>query len=115
MKNILSNSSSLRAAEYTDKQINTFWVDTQEKSFKEILGLKSLNSKYLLGAKGSGKTHLLRYHSFKVALKRFKNIEKTLQSTRAVGIYLRFPNDTNKFDDLGREKGSIFLPIIWSY
>lgn len=109
MKNILSNSSSLRAAEYTDKQINTFWVDTQEKSFKEILGLKSLNSKYLLGAKGSGKTHLLRYHSFKVALKRFKNIEKTLQSTRAVGIYLRFPNDTNKFDDLGREKGSIFF------
>ena len=109
MKNILSNSSSLRAAEYTDKQINTFWVDTQEKSFKEILGLKSLNSKYLLGAKGSGKTHLLRYHSFKVALKRFKNIEKTLQSTRAVCIYLRFPNDTNKFDDLGREKGSIFF------
>lgn len=109
MKNILSNSSSLRAAEYTDKQINTFWVDTQEKSFKEILGLTSPNSKYLLGAKGSGKTHLLRYHSFKVALKRSESIEKTLQSTKAVGIYLRFPNDTNKFDDLGKEKGLIFF------
>ncbi|MFP0868063.1 hypothetical protein [Acinetobacter johnsonii] len=109
MKNILSNSSSLRAAEYTDKQINTFWVDTQEKSFKEILGLNSPNSKYLLGAKGSGKTHLLRYHSFKVALKRFESIEKTLKSTKAVGIYLRFPNDTNKFDDLGSERGLIFF------
>ncbi|WP_088458761.1 ORC-CDC6 family AAA ATPase [Acinetobacter soli] len=109
MRKILSNSSSLRAAEYTDQQINTFWVDTQQKSFREKLSLSSQNSKYLLGAKGSGKTHLLRYYSFKVALKRFKDLDTTLTSMRAVGVYLRFPNDANKFDDLGSERALKFF------
>ncbi|HAV5964873.1 TPA: hypothetical protein JI230_09050 [Acinetobacter baumannii] len=109
MRKILSNSSSLRAAEYTDQQINTFWVDTQQESFREKLSLSSQNSKYLLGAKGSGKTHLLRYYSFKVALKRFKDLGTTLKSMKAVGVYLRFPNDANKFDDLGGERALKFF------
>ena len=109
MKKILSNSSSLRAAEYTDQQINTFWVDTQQESFREKLSLSSQNSKYLLGAKGSGKTHLLRYYSFKVALKRFRDLDTTLKSMKAVGVYLRFPNDANKFDDLGSERALKFF------
>jgi hypothetical protein len=109
MRKILSNSSSLRAAEYTDQQINTFWVDTQQESFREKLSLSSQNSKYLLGAKGSGKTHLLRYYSFKVALKRFKDLDTTLKSMKAVGVYLRFPNDANKFDDLGSERALKFF------
>ena len=114
MKRTLSESSSLRAAEYNDNQINAAWLDTRQQSFREKLSLSAFGSRYLLGAKGTGKTHLLRYFSLKVALKRNSyDLKSSLNELGAISIYLRLPNDLSKFDHLGRDQGKIIFKVYF--
>ncbi|EEY89114.1 hypothetical protein ABLU22_15015 [Acinetobacter lwoffii] len=114
MKRTLSDYSSLRAAEYNDSQINAAWLDTRQQSFREKLSLSALGSRYLLGAKGTGKTHLLRYFSLKVALKRNSyDLKSSLNELGAISIYLRLPNDLSKFDHLGRDQGKIIFKVYF--
>ena len=114
MKRTLSDYSSLRAAEYNDSQINAAWLDTRQQSFREKLSLSALGSRYLLGAKGTGKTHLLRYFSLKVALKRNSyDLKISLNELGAISIYLRLPNDLSKFDHLGRDQGKIIFKVYF--
>ncbi len=60
----------VRASEYTDDQINELWVELGTQLVEKVIEPKSINSKYILGGKGTGKTHLLRYHSYQVARRR---------------------------------------------
>ena len=57
----------LRASEYTDEQINQLWVKIGAHVVQRIIEPTSAVSKYILGGKGTGKTHLLRYHSYPVS------------------------------------------------
>lgn len=61
----------VRASEYTDDQINELWVELGAQLVEKVIEPTSVNSKYILGGKGTGKTHLLRYHSYQVARRRF--------------------------------------------
>lgn len=63
----------VRASEYTDDQINELWVELGAHLVEKVIEPKSVNSKYILGGKGTGKTHLLRYHSYQVARRRLAN------------------------------------------
>jgi len=54
-----------KASDYSDLQVKEFWVDMVNggNGLVELLKPKSLLPMFLLGGKGSGKTHLLRYCS----------------------------------------------------
>ncbi|MEN7432373.1 hypothetical protein VA599_16645 [Chromobacterium sp. TRC.1.1.SA] len=54
----------VRAADYSDSQINALWVELGEAVISSVIEPTSTISKYILGGRGSGKTHLLRYHSY---------------------------------------------------
>lgn len=57
----------VRASDYTDVQINSLWVELGSTVISQVIEPRSGISKYILGGKGSGKTHLLRYYSYQVA------------------------------------------------
>lgn len=62
----------VRASDYTDEQINLLWVELGASTINAIIEPESKISKYILGSKGTGKTHLLRYYSYQVAKLRFQ-------------------------------------------
>lgn len=59
--------SLVRASDITDAQINSLWVELGAAIINAVIEPTSPISKYILGGKGTGKTHLLRYHSYPVA------------------------------------------------
>lgn len=62
------------ASGFTDKQINSFWTDLGSPDIiNSIFEPKNKISKFILGGKGTGKTHLLRYYSYNVTRLRFPN------------------------------------------
>ena len=83
--------ASTQAVSFTDQEILQYWVD-----FKEKGGLVSLfkpTSKmpmFIIGGKGSGKTHLMRYLSCAVQCARYP--QETVAGVTAehyIGVYLR--------------------------
>lgn len=57
----------VKASDYTDAQINSLWVELGPKVINALIEPRSSLSKYILGGKGSGKTHILRHNSYQVA------------------------------------------------
>lgn len=54
-----------RAADYSDEEILEYWVDLSDNGGFESMVQPTLEMPMLiLGGKGSGKTHLMRYFSF---------------------------------------------------
>jgi hypothetical protein len=91
----------IRAADYTDAQINNLWVELGAAKIASILEPRSAVSKYILGSKGSGKTHLLRYHSYQVA--RLRTPKKPgmaiVENCGCLAVFLRTTNmDAGRFD-----------------
>jgi hypothetical protein len=94
----------IRAADYTDKQINELWVELGSSRIATILEPRSLGSKYILGSKGSGKTHLLRYQSYQVARQRWANKAglSIVESAGCLAVFLRTTNiDAPRFEMAG--------------
>ena len=54
-----------KAVDYSDEEINKYWVDIPEgNGFIDIIKPTSPMPMLILGGKGSGKTHIMRYFSF---------------------------------------------------
>lgn len=70
----------VKANEFSDDQIIDYWVSlsNSDDEFFAPLNPRELMPKYVLGTKGCGKTHLLRYYSFDARLKYYKNDIKEL-------------------------------------
>lgn len=79
----------VRASDYSDEQINSLWVEMGSAAISTIIEPRSRISKFILGGKGTGKTHLLRYYSYPV-------------------IKLRYPSDSG-ISVIGKQK---FLAIF---
>ena len=83
--------SATRAADFTDKQIHDYWVDLSSGSgFLEMINPRMELPMIILGGKGSGKTHVMRYLSF--ALQRLRYADSVISGIRSegyVGIYMR--------------------------
>lgn len=81
----------VKAGDFTDQQINDYWVDLpQGNGFSDIVDPLSTMPMILLGGKGSGKTHLMRYYSYSLQKIRHKNsIINGIQTDKFIGIYLR--------------------------
>lgn len=98
-----SNPFSLvKSSDYTDDQINSLWVDLGDKIVTKIIEPDSEMSKYILGGKGAGKTHLLRYHSYPVVRKRTPT-KKTglsiIRATKYLAVFLRASTlDSSRFE-----------------
>jgi len=82
-----------KASDFSDSEIYNYWVDVTAKNNKGLIDLIKPNSvmpMMLLGSKGCGKTHLMRYCSEPVQLMRNNNdIITTIKNDGYLGIYFR--------------------------
>lgn len=93
--------SLVRASDYTDEQINSLWVELGPNAIDRTIEPMSRISKFILGGKGTGKTHILRYHSYHVA--RLRHPEESGLSTvtrlQFLALFLRATNvDSRRFE-----------------
>jgi hypothetical protein len=95
MSNQISNPFQItKSNDLTDEQIDQFWVTAGVED--GVTGLPRPTSRmamFILGGKGSGKSHLMRYYSFPVQLirhrRRHSELADTVLADGYVGIYAR--------------------------
>jgi hypothetical protein len=81
-----------RAADFTDQQIDDYWVDlaADGNGFIEMAKPTSEMPMLILGGKGSGKTHLMRYFSYQLQKIRHQgSFLDGIQKEGFIGIYFR--------------------------
>ena len=85
--------SVVKANEFSYEQILEYWVDyggIEDGGFLSALNPKELMPKYVLGSKGCGKTHILKYYSFDARLIYYKNdIVELLKKDGYIASYWR--------------------------
>lgn len=93
-----------KAVDYTDEQILANWVDFNHKgAFESITKPTSPVPMVILGGKGSGKTHLMRYFSYSTQKIRAKcDIVDCIRTDEYIGIYLRSSTlNSDRFSNKG--------------
>lgn len=80
-----------KASDFAPNDIQKFWVDfIGEAGLLDLLKPTSLQPMLVLGSKGSGKTHLMRYCSAEVQALRYDGgLLQAVQSERSLGVYVR--------------------------
>lgn len=83
--------SVTKATEFTNSEINEYWVSFNTKADVSIQSLLNPNEflpKYIIGGKGCGKTHILRYFSYPLqSIRHQSNILQLLESDKYIGLY----------------------------
>ena len=99
-----------KANDFDDNEILRYWVDTpgHGRDIGDFVRPRSLVPIYLLGAKGSGKTHLLRYYSYPLQKLRFQDAGLAplagVQEDGYLGIYLLCGGlNTGRFSGKGQD------------
>ena len=120
-RSIAANPFSItKADDYNDQQILQFWVDAPatDKDTQSVVRPRSAMPMYLLGAKGSGKTHLLRFHSFplqKIRLeKNAVGLMPGIQEEGYLGIYMRC-GGLNSGRFAGKRQSKETWEIVFAY
>jgi hypothetical protein len=104
-----------KASDFSDSDILNYWVDlsgpgTEDPGLLSILKPKLVMPMLLLGGKGSGKTHLMRFCSAPVQSMRFEgNLSTAVETEGYLGIYLK----TDGLN-IGRFKGKGQTDEVWS-
>lgn len=79
-----------KATDFTNQQIAEYWVDFHTSNGEDLvyyLNPHDLTPKYIIGGKGCGKTHLLRYYSFPLQLLRHSNsAAQVLRNDKYIGL-----------------------------
>src|SRR6266700_4247185 len=99
--------SVTRAADFTDEQIFQYWVDlTNGAGFLELVKPRSEMPMLILGSKGSGKTHIMRYLSFPLQqLRHTKVVATGIKEEGYLGIYMRCSGlNSARFRDKGQSE-----------
>lgn len=90
-----------KAVDFTDEQILDHWValggkgdENSVSSFHQMIAPTEPMNKIIIGSKGSGKTHILRYFSYKVQKIRAERDKQnnrldSIKNEKYLGIYLR--------------------------
>lgn len=56
-----------KAVDYTDQELYDYWVDlNQKKGFNHVMKPTTLMPMIIIGSKGSGKTHIMKYYSYEL-------------------------------------------------
>ncbi len=90
--NVINPFGVVKANEFTVAQIIENWVPLEDSNngFVAALMPQELMPKYILGSKGCGKTHLLRYYSFEARLAYYKNnVKELLKNDKYLASYSR--------------------------
>lgn len=96
--------SVLKATEFSNEQIRDYWVDfgEGENSIFHLLNPTEYLPKYLLGSKGSGKTHLLKYASYPLQKLKSANDFVKLLNDGYIGLhYETYSLKISRFKDRG--------------
>jgi len=79
-----------KAVDLTDKEILDYWVDMPKGELLQQIKFLSPMPMLVLGGKGSGKPHLLRYISYAVQKLRYGgNAAAAFDAEKYIGIYIR--------------------------
>lgn len=84
-----------KAVDYTDEDIYRFWVNISEPAgFNEMMKPTSLMPMIIVGSKGSGKTHIMKYYSYelqkiRLAANKGKSLAESFKDETFIGIYVR--------------------------
>lgn len=101
---------SLRASDYSDAEVLDHWVDiaAQQGGLLTTLKPRLVMPMLLLGSKGSGKTHLMRYCSGPVQAALHDNdLLKAVTAGGYLGVYIRTEGlNIHKFADKGQDLDS---------
>lgn len=115
-----------KAVDLDDNQIQTLWVDVLEfgEELVQFAHPSSAMPSLVLGAKGSGKTHLMRYHSFELQLLRYgdaptaSDIHTGVEKDGYIGVYALCGNiNSSRFagkrqpDEKWRELFSYYMEL----
>lgn len=83
--------SFAKASDYSDEEINKLWIDISENFVEAVIEPTLRKSKFILGGKGTGKTHLLRHYSYNATKLRSSNLTglDIVNQHQSLGVFLR--------------------------
>lgn len=96
-----------RAADYTDEEIHQYWVDlADDGGFFDLVKPRSTMPMIILGGKGSGKTHMMRYLSFALQqIRHAPDLSAGIAHEGYLGIYMRCSGlNSTRFRDKGQSE-----------
>jgi hypothetical protein len=101
--------SFTKASDFSDEDINKYWVNIFPGNIDKVFNPMEPTPKYILGSKGCGKTHLLRHFSFPVQLIRNKTIRNIIKNDKFIGVYTLFSSlESSRFEILSKKGEFIF-------
>lgn len=90
-----------KAVDYTDDEIFRYWVDIKNSSFYNLIKPDTLMPMIIVGSKGSGKTHIMKYFSYELQKIR-KSLTNREQQDKFIGVYIRCSGfNADKFSGKG--------------
>jgi hypothetical protein len=107
-----------KAVDYTDDQIYQYWVDMDGQNFMPVMKPESLMPVIIVGSKGSGKTHIMKFYSYELQKIRCratnKSLAEGLTKEKFIGVYIRCSGfNASKFS--GRGVADELWQDIYSY
>jgi len=108
--------SLVHASDFSDEQINDLWVEN-DSLMEQVIEPGELRSKLILGGKGSGKTHLLRYYCYPAMRLRHVNSPaiNVVEKAGFIGVFLRATGmDAARFQSVPSEV-AVWQNIFGSY
>jgi hypothetical protein len=92
-----------KAVDYTDEELNNYWVDFPGGGFNSVIKPTSTLPMIILGSKGSGKTHIMKYFSFTMqSIRHSENILQGIITDGYLGTFLRCSGlNAFRFNDKG--------------
>lgn len=83
-----------KAVDYTDQELYDYWVDLNgDKGFNHVMKPTTLMPMIIIGSKGSGKTHIMKYYSYELQKirceRKSRTIAEGLAKEKFIGIYIR--------------------------
>lgn len=110
-----------KAVDYTDRELYNYWVDlNNEKGFSQMMKPTTLMPMIILGSKGSGKTHIMKYFSYELQKIRCeaesKSIQAGLAKEKFIGVFIRctsFNAETLSGKGVSEEIWSSIHAYLW--
>lgn len=114
--NTINPFNITKAVDYSDAEINEFWVDIPgDGGFMDIIKPTSPMPMIILGGKGSGKTHIMRYFSYNLQKLRHENPGlEAIKTDGYIGVYMRCSGlNSNRFS--GKNQSQDLWDSVFSY
>lgn len=110
-----------KAVDYTDFELYKYWVDLDnDKGFSLMMKPTTLMPMIILGSKGSGKTHIMKYFSYELQKIRCEaenhSLQEGLAKEKFIGVFIRctsFNAETFSGRGVSEELWSTIHAYLW--